>query len=258
MKGSSATPMDAKLKLSRADCPKPEEMATRSELATRYRSALASVIFFVGWCRPDLAQSVSRLARLMHNPSDAAHAALKRMLRYLFSTANLGLLYDFSSSDFKRGIYGYYDSSFADCPDTKRSTGGHVLFWHGCAVNWLSKLHPYVTTSTNHSEYVAGATCARECAFELNLAAELSQPEKPADLFSDSTGSISQCYNPTNRAATKHVDVADHYVREQVDRKRITISYVNTKDMTADIFTKPLEKGPFLRHRDQMMAADPL
>ena len=41
----------------------------------------------------------------------------------------------------------------------------------------------------------------------------------------------------TNRTAAKHVDVAD-YVRKQVERKRITVSYVKTTVMDADIITK--------------------
>ena len=78
-------------------------------------------------------------------------------------------------------------------------------------MNWVSKLHRFVTTSTNHSEYCAGAAGARESAFEENLARELKLDISPIDLFSDSQGGIAQAYNPTNRAATKHVDGADHY-----------------------------------------------
>ena len=175
------------------------------------------------WSRPDFAYPVSALARFMHNPGPVAQTALKRVLRYIFGTAHdFGLLYDFSEPPPRKGVYGFYDASFADCPDSRRSTGGHVVFWDGCAVNWISKLHPYVTTSTNHSEYVAGANCARECNFQINLAKELGIAATPIDLFSDSTGSISQCYNPwaTNRAGTKHVDVSDHDTREQVELKR--------------------------------------
>ena len=120
-------------------------------------------------------------------------------------------------------MYGYYDSSFADCPDTKRSTGGHCIYWWGCLIAWVSKINRFVhvtssRTCTIHSEYVAGATCARECAFQINLATELKMNITLIDLFSDSMGGIAQTYNPinTNRAATKHIDVADHYLREQV------------------------------------------
>ena len=209
------------------------------------------------WCRPNMAYCVSQLAKFMHNPGPSHQQALKRALRYLFSTSGLGLLYDFSKRPRQEGVFGYYDASFADCPDTKRSTSGHVVYWWGCPVNWHSKVLRFITTSTNHSEYCAGATCARECAYQDNLANELNLSITPIDLFSDSQGSIAQCYNPTNRAATKHVDVSDHYIREQVDRKRVTVSYVDTKDMDADIFTKPLEKASFIKHRSKMMAPNP-
>ena len=57
--------------------------------------------------------------------------------------------------------------------------------------------------------------------------------------------------------------MADHYVREQdlVERKRITISYDQTTDMDAGIFTKPLEQeqAAFLidKHRAKLFVACP-
>jgi len=247
--------MDPKTKLSRDDCPSAEEARTMKEEQTYYRSVVASLIYFSMWCRPDLAYCVSQLAKFMHNPGPKHAEALKRVLRYLFGTTELGLLYDFSTQPAREGVYGLYDSSFADCPDTKRSTGGHCIYWWGCIVNWVSKINRFVTTSTNHSEYVAGATCARECAFEINLAKELNIDITPVDLFSDSKGGIAQTYNPTNRAATKHVDVADHYLREQVERKRMNVSHIDSANMDADVFTKPLDKAAFLRHRTKMLSA---
>ena len=256
-KGSAHTPMDEKAKLSKADCPSTDEAGTMGQEQSRYRSMVASLIYFCMWCRPDMAYAVSKLAKFMQNPGKPHQDALKRALRYIFATASLGLLYDFSSAPKKDGVYAYYDSSFADCPDTKRSTGGFVVYWSGCAVSWVSKMNRYVTTSTNHSEYVAGAVCARECAFQDNLAKELDMDIVPIHTFSDSKGGIAQTYNPTNRAATKHIDVADHYIREQVERKRITVTHVETQDMDADIFTKPLDRTSFLRHRSKMMAECP-
>ena len=70
----------------------------------------------------------------------------------------------------------------------------------------------------------------------------------PIDLFSDSKGAIAMTYNPVQRAASKHVDLADHYAREQQERRTITISHVGTKDMRADILTKPLAHNDFARH----------
>ena len=254
IKGAPATPMESGLKLSRQDCPSDAERASRKQLETWYRSAVASAIYFVSWTRPDMAYAVSKLARFMNNPSDAAVVALKRALRYLFANADLGLLYDPTQSREEHPYHAYYDASHADCPDTRRSTGGWVTYLHGCAVQFHSKLLPFVTTGTNHSEYVTGAGCARECNFQSNLAVELGMTRPVIQVHSDSTGSIAQSYNPTNRAASKHVDLADHYIREMVERKRICLSYVSTKDMDADIFTKPLDRIKFVRHRERMMA----
>jgi hypothetical protein len=123
-------------------------------------------------------------------------------------------------------------------------------------VAWVSKLHPYVTTSTDHSEYVSGATCCRECVFQSNLAVEIGLERPIFNLWSDSKGSIAQCYNPVNRKNSKHVDLADHYIRESVERKRVTVSYINTKEMVADIFTKPLPRQVFCKHCATLMSAE--
>ena len=68
-------------------------------------------------------------------------------------------------------------------------------------------------------------------------------------IWSDSKGAISQTTNPTQRAATKHIEISDHYIREQCDIGRLEVNYIATTDMVADIFTKPLVKATFLKHR---------
>ena len=58
----------------------------------------------------------------------------------------------------------------------------------------------------------------------------------PIDLFSDSKGCIAMTYNSVQRSVSKHVDLTDHYAREQQERGTITITFVSTKDMIADFF----------------------
>ena len=62
-------------------------------------------------------------------------------------------------------------------------------------------------------------------------------------------------YNPVKREASKHVDLADHYAREQVERGTITISYIPTKEMTADLLTKALPKASFDYHSKQLVGS---
>ena len=57
--------------------------------------------------------------------------------------------------------------------------------------------------------------------------------------------------NPVQRSASKHIDLADHYAREQQERGTVNISYVSTKDMRADALTKHLAYCDFQRHTER-------
>ena len=124
---------------------------------------------------------------------------------------------------------------------------------YGCAVAWLSKLHPYITTNTNHSEYVAGASFVRECTFQGHLEEELGMESPVFKLWSDNTGNIRQTQHPCQRAATKDIEIADHFIREHCDKGRVTVSYIDTKDIVADIFTTALSKDLFIKRRGALV-----
>ena len=144
------TPLKSDTKLTKEDCPKPADF-TDTAAQKWYRSAIASMIYFMLWTRPDIVYSVSKLCRFMHNPGTSHEAALKRLLRFFANTTGYGLQFDFSSDPEKAGVYAYYDASHADCPDTMKSTLAYIFFFEGCPISWNTKLHTYITTSTNHS-----------------------------------------------------------------------------------------------------------
>ena len=251
------TPVAAGFVFTKDDCPGPQpETRERAESVTRFRSLLASVIYLCAWTRPDLAFFQSKLSKFMQNPGEKHFEALKRGLRYLKGTAHYGLVYSFAGRPAKTGVYGYYDASFADDIDTRRSTMAYTFFLDGCPISWRSKLHTYVTTSTNHSEYCAAAKAAREAKYfeKVFLSLNFSDAVKPIDLFSDSAGAIAMSMNPVHREASKHIALADHYVREQVASKTITITHVPTSAMIADLLTKPLAKIMFRKHASHLIA----
>ena len=122
-----------------------------------YRSVTMSMNHAQNWTRPDLAYLVSKAAKFMQAPGDVHLRSLKRGLRYLRGNLDLGLVYDFTHPPERAGLYGFFDASHADDVDTRKSTIAYVFFFSGCAVSWKTKLHSFVTTSTNHSELVAAA-----------------------------------------------------------------------------------------------------
>ena len=51
---------------------------------------------------------------------------------------------------------------------------------------------------------------------------------------------------------TKNIAVKFHFMRELVQEKEVRLDYLNTKEQTANIFTKPLPKDAFLYLRGKV------
>jgi hypothetical protein len=64
-------------------------------------------------------------------------------------------------------------------------------------------------------------------------------------LHEDSQACIKIAENPCLAERTKHFDIKYHWLREQIKKMDVKLSYINTHDQLADIFTKPLG---FIQH----------
>ena len=59
-------------------------------------------------------------------------------------------------------------------------------------------------------------------------------------LHDDSQACIKIAGNPQLAERTKHFDIKYHWLREKEKAKQVKLTYVNTNEQLADIFTKPL------------------
>jgi hypothetical protein len=219
--------------------------APSNDIVTEYRSLIAMANFISCWSRPDITFTVNKLCKFMSNPGELHWKYLKHLLRYLAGTRNLGIAYNFDSE--RMGLHGYTDSSFADCPDTSRSTLAYVFLYDNALLSWYSKLNSYVTTCTNHSEYNALALGAKEAEWLLQLLSQLDGGVKhsPVPIMVDNAGVVSMVFNPVDHQSNKHVKIGCHYTRELTSNKVIIPQRVATDQNLADVFTKPLGVTPF-------------
>ena len=239
------------VRFSKADC---VEHAQGDRDHRWYRSVVMSLNHAQNWTRPDLAFLVSKAAKFMQAPGEVHMRNLKKGLRYLRGKLDLNLVYDFRRLPSRGGVYGFFDASHADDVDTRKSTIAYVFFYSGCAISWKTKLHSFVTTSTNHSELVAAAMAAREAKFLWKFFGALDLPTRgpqgipgTVDLFTDSMGVVALSRNSVLSSATKHIEIADFFVRELVERGIVTVAHVPTASMVADVLTKPLAKLKFFK-----------
>ena len=86
--------------------------------------SLAGALQYLTFTRPDIAYAVQQVCLHMHDPREPHLAALKRFLRYVRGTLDLGLHLRASS---QTELVVYSDADWAGCPDTRKSTSGYAV-----------------------------------------------------------------------------------------------------------------------------------
>jgi len=214
---------------------------------TQYQSAVGSLLFLSTRTRPDIAYAVSNVARFCAEPTREHWTAVKRILRYLNGTRDLGLLYNKDSS---KECIGYSDADWAGDLDDRKSTSGYIFQMGGAAISWRSKKQTCVALSTAEAEYMALASTAQEAIWIRQLLSDLKQKSPATVIYEDNQSTICMTKNPQFHGRAKHIDIKFHFVREQVSKGIIELKYCKTEDMIADIFTKGLNQLQFSKLRE--------
>jgi hypothetical protein len=122
-----------------------------------YRSMIGSLLYLCA-SRPNIILSMCLCTRFQAAPKDCHLRAVKRIMRYLVLTPNLGLWYS-KGSHFE--LLGYSDADYDGCKVDRKSTSGTCQFLGWSLVSWSSKKQNSFAISTTEVEYViAGSCCA--------------------------------------------------------------------------------------------------
>lgn len=214
-----------------------KELATPSEI-NRYQRKIGSLLFAATTTRPDIAFAVSRLARFLVNPSDEHHRAADRVLLYLLSTKDLVLTLGGGE-----GLQVASDASFADNTLDRKSSQGYAIKLYGALIAWRASKQDTVTTSTTEAELLALAQVAKEALYISRLIRELGiNLPKTVPIQCDNVQTIRLVNEEIAKLVTKlrHVDIHNHWLRQESQRGTIAVTYTPTDEMIADGLTKTL------------------
>jgi hypothetical protein len=121
--------------------------------ASFFRS-IAGVLQYLTLTRPDIAYAVQQLCLHMHAPHDIHVAMLKRVLRYIKGTPQIGIQLRAMTSP---TLTAYSDADWPGCPDTRRSTSGFCVFLGDALVSWSSKRQTTVSRSRVQAQELSTA-----------------------------------------------------------------------------------------------------
>ncbi|OIT18727.1 retrovirus-related pol polyprotein from transposon tnt 1-94, partial [Nicotiana attenuata] len=234
--GPVSTPASSSSKLSTAGgSPFPDQ--------TLYRSTVGALQYLT-FTRPDIAYAVNKISQFMHCPMDSHWIAVKRILRYVKSTAPHGLFLSHGSSTL---LHGYSNSDWGGDTDDRKSTTGFTIFLGSHLISWASRKQKSVSRSSTEAEYRALAAATSEITWIELLLREIGCFTSSIPiLWCDNLSATYLTANPIFHSRTKHMEINFYFVRDKVRAKSLSVRYVSSQDQVADALTKPLSKVRFL------------
>ncbi|GJZ09020.1 ribonuclease H-like domain-containing protein [Tanacetum coccineum] len=145
---------------------------------------------------------VQQVCLYMHDPREPHFSALKRILRYVRSTLDLGLQL-FSSST--TSLVTYSNADWTGFPTTRRSTSGYCVFLGNNLLSWSSKRQSSLSQSSVEAKYRGVANVVAQTCWLRNLLRELHTHLSSATLvYCDNVSavylsyiSVQHCHTPS-------------------------------------------------------------
>jgi Reverse transcriptase (RNA-dependent DNA polymerase) len=181
-----------------------------------FQQKVGSLLYATAITRPDAARAVNKLSEFPTNPSPTHHQAADRVIRYLYGTESLAIEFSRDSE----ALLCASDAAFADNIDRK-STEGYLFKLFGGSIDWRSTKQKTVTTSTTEAELLALSHTTKDYFWWKRLFSDIGLDledanDKPILCDNRQTVRILEQEEPNFKTQLKHIDVHNHWLRQEV------------------------------------------
>ena len=125
-----------------------------------YKEDVGCLLYALVICCPDIAYAISCVAKYVDNPSNIHVTAVKRIFRYLHSTADFRIVYTGYPCDLQ--LVGWCDADYATDHDDRRSCTCYIFTIAHGVVAWCSQRQPCTSMSTTEAEYISMCAATKE------------------------------------------------------------------------------------------------
>ncbi len=245
IRGSVATP--ATCDLFKVDESKP--ILSDNE-RSEFHSTTAKLLYLSKRARPDLLTALSFLTTRVKQPTIQDMDKLRRVLRYLNGSRELGLTLK-AESPCK--VFLYCDASFAVHPDFKSHTGAFITVGKG-PVWTKSSRQKLNSKSSTEAELIGVSDALPQLIWTRDFLQEQGIKMVPSTIFQDNMSTIALMERGIATAATtRHFGIRLFFVKDRIEAGDMSVEYMPTVDMAADFLTKPLQGDLFRKMRKMLL-----
>ena len=207
---------------------------------SNFRTAVGKLIFMAPW-RPDMQFAIQQLSTQVLNPTTESKRAVKQLIRYLKGTQHTCCLRLEPREMVQTGLLelvGRSDSDWAGDSATRQSVTGYHCDVQNVTMCNRSLKQTAISLSSCEAEFYAASACAGELLGLAELFEELyCKVSVRLEMDSDSARHILQHRGP---GGLKHIVIRCLSIQQWIRDKRLSVSRVDAKNNTADLFTKHL------------------
>ena len=236
--------------------PPTKEENMRADIAKIYGKAVGEIRYIADSARPDIAFAAPTLARALMKPTQRHWNLLQRLVQYLHSTQEEGILMPWNNKQHV-SIRAYSDVEYANEQSSRKSITGMITLVNGAPVQWLARQQTVVAKSTCEAEYIAAAEARTLTLWLLNLLAELQLNPTTPTLHVDNTVAVQMAKSSGATKTRKCIEVKYHYLHHTIQKNKIHIRRIPSSDQCADIFTKPLKATLLKTHKGNLTIRAP-
>jgi hypothetical protein len=253
---SIATPLPAK-KLEKSDA---QDNQGNKAFIHLYQQKVGSVLYAALITRPDIAFAAVKLSCFMNAPTTDHMEAVDRVIQYLFSTRFLAIRYSHvatkATADTAAIFTAASDAAFADNSDRK-SSEGFLFRLYGGPLDWTAKKQRTISTSTTEAELLALSEAAKQLIWWHRLFRDICFEGASATIDCDNRQTVrAMIHDEAIQTRLRHVDIRNHWLRQEYQSGRIHINWIPTDSMPADGLTKALSSDQHGRFIQQLGLVD--
>ena len=214
--------------------------------AKQFHSRVAKILYCCKRIKLDTLPTVAFLTTRVQSPTEQDWTKLNRLLRYINATKNAGIVLE-GSDDWR--VHMWTDASYGVHSDGKSHTGSLISLGKG-AIYVKSGKQKIVSKSSTEAELIGLSDSASQAIWTRDFLTYQGYKMPPAAMYQDNTSTITlteKGYSTAER--TRHINIRYFFIKDRVETGELEIIYLPTKEMIADILTKPLQGSLFSKLR---------
>ena len=227
---------------------RPDALTVSEGLRVMFHRHVAKMLYLAKRARPDCLTAVAFLATRVTKCTVDDLAKLDRLMRYVWATRERGIVFTPGASGIVVSVL--IDAAYGVHADGRSHTGSCIVVGDRGAVHCKSSKQQIVTKSSTEAELVALSDSANQALHVRSFIIAQGHVCGPVIIHQDNMSCMALIDRGRSGAErTRHISIKYFWLKERVDMGEAKVKHLGTKDMYANMLTKPLQGAQFKTER---------